>query len=87
MDCLALPAGEDREVVLDKLVYTAANPVQDHLADRAHRWPGFNGLTRCSRGGRCARRALCTSSGPLARCLVRSSCRSRSPPSLDPPPR
>jgi REP element-mobilizing transposase RayT len=34
----------DREAVIDKLVYTAANPVQDHLVDRVHHWPGVNGL-------------------------------------------
>jgi putative transposase len=32
------------EAVMDKLVYTATNPVQDHLVDRAHHWPGVNGL-------------------------------------------
>jgi hypothetical protein len=31
--------------VIDKLVCTAANPVQDHLVDRVHHWPGANGLT------------------------------------------
>jgi hypothetical protein len=30
--------------VIDKLVYTAANPVQDHLVERVHHWPGVNGL-------------------------------------------
>jgi hypothetical protein len=35
----------DREEVIDKLVYTAANPVLDHLVDRVHHWPGVNGLT------------------------------------------
>ena len=35
----------DREAVIDKLVYTAANPVQDHLVDVVHHWPGVNGLT------------------------------------------
>jgi REP element-mobilizing transposase RayT len=34
----------DREAVIDKLVYTATNPVQDHLVDRVHNWPGVNGL-------------------------------------------
>ncbi len=34
----------EREAVIDKLVYTAANPVQDHLVDRVHCWPGVNGL-------------------------------------------
>jgi hypothetical protein len=30
----------DREAVMDKLVYTATNPVQDHLVERVHHWPG-----------------------------------------------
>jgi hypothetical protein len=30
----------DREAVMDKLVYTASNPVQDHLVERVHNWPG-----------------------------------------------
>ena len=30
--------------MIDKLVYTATNPVQDHLVDRVHHWPGVNGL-------------------------------------------
>jgi REP element-mobilizing transposase RayT len=34
----------DRNAVIDKLVYTAANPVHDHLVDRVHHWPGVNGL-------------------------------------------
>lgn len=34
----------DREAVIDKLVYTATNPVQDHLVDQVHNWPGVNGL-------------------------------------------
>jgi putative transposase len=34
-----------REAVMDKLVYTATNPVADHLVERAHHWPGVNGLT------------------------------------------
>lgn len=34
----------DRAAVMDKLVYTAANPVQDHLVDRVHHWPGVNSL-------------------------------------------
>jgi len=33
-----------REAVMDKLVYTATNPVQEHLVERAHRWPGVNSL-------------------------------------------
>jgi putative transposase len=34
----------DREAVMNKLVYTATNPVKDHLVDRVHHWPGVNGL-------------------------------------------
>jgi putative transposase len=34
----------DRAAVMDKLVYTATNPVQDHLVDRVQHWPGVNGL-------------------------------------------
>jgi hypothetical protein len=30
----------DREAVIDKLVYTAANPVVDHLVNRVDHWPG-----------------------------------------------
>ena len=33
-----------REAVMDKLIYTATNPVQDHLVERVHQWPGVNGL-------------------------------------------
>jgi hypothetical protein len=33
-----------REDVMNKLVYTATNPVQDHLVERVHHWPGVNGL-------------------------------------------
>jgi putative transposase len=33
-----------REAVMDKLVYTATNPVQDHLVERVHHWPGVHGL-------------------------------------------
>lgn len=34
----------DREDVINKLVYTATNPVKDHLVERVHHWPGVNGL-------------------------------------------
>jgi len=34
----------DRDAVMDKLVYTATNPVLDYLVDRVHHWPGVNGL-------------------------------------------
>ncbi len=33
----------DYEAVLDKLAYTAANPVKDRLVERAVQWPGLNG--------------------------------------------
>jgi putative transposase len=33
-----------REDVLDKLVYTATNPVKDGLVDRVDHWPGVNGF-------------------------------------------
>jgi putative transposase len=49
----------DREAVIDKLVYTATNPVQDHLVDRVHNWPGINGLTALLAGrSLCATRPL-----------------------------
>jgi hypothetical protein len=41
---------EDREAVMDKLVYTATNPVKDHLVDRVHHWPGVNGLSALKAG-------------------------------------
>jgi putative transposase len=34
-----------RDAVIDKLVYTATNPVLDHLVERVHHWPGVNTLT------------------------------------------
>jgi putative transposase len=40
----------DREAVLDKLVYTATNPVLDQLVERVHHWPGINGLTALLNG-------------------------------------
>jgi len=33
-----------RDDVMDKLVYTATNPVKDGLVDRVDHWPGVNGL-------------------------------------------
>ena len=49
----------DREAVLDKLTYTAANPVLDHLVERVHHWPGVNGLAALLNGRTlCARRPL-----------------------------
>ncbi len=40
----------DRDAVLDKLVYTAANPVLDHLVERTHHWPGVHGLSALLNG-------------------------------------
>jgi REP element-mobilizing transposase RayT len=40
----------DREDVMAKLVYTAINPVKDHLVDRVHHWPGVNTLHALLRG-------------------------------------
>lgn len=34
----------ERTDVLNKLAYVAANPVKDHLVERAHQWPGVNGF-------------------------------------------
>jgi REP element-mobilizing transposase RayT len=34
----------NREDVIEKLVYTATNPVKDGLVDAVHHWPGVNGL-------------------------------------------
>jgi len=33
-----------REDILRKVAYVAANPVQDHLVERVHHWPGINGF-------------------------------------------
>jgi putative transposase len=43
-----------REDVMNKLVYTATNPVKDHLVDRVDHWPGVNGL-HALLAGRCLR--------------------------------
>lgn len=32
-----------RGAVIDKMVYTATNPVKDGLVERVHHWPGVNG--------------------------------------------
>lgn len=34
-----------RDAVIDKMVYTATNPVKDGLVDRVHHWPGVNGTS------------------------------------------
>lgn len=33
----------NREDVIAKMIYVAANPVKDRLVDRVHHWPGVNG--------------------------------------------
>jgi hypothetical protein len=43
-----------REAVIDKLVYTAANPVHDHLVERVHHWPGSTVWAHSWRDGPCA---------------------------------
>jgi len=35
----------DVNAVIDKLIYTAANPVSAGLVERAHHWPGVNEIT------------------------------------------
>jgi hypothetical protein len=30
--------------VIEKVIYAATNPVKDHLVERAHQWPGVNGI-------------------------------------------
>jgi putative transposase len=35
----------DAADVLEKVVYVATNPVQAHLVERAHQWPGVNGYS------------------------------------------
>jgi hypothetical protein len=40
----------DREAILDKLAYVAANPVLGHLVERVHHWPGVNGLSALLNG-------------------------------------
>src|SRR6185295_13060434 len=42
------------EDVMDKLIYTATNPVKDGLVDRIDHWPGVNGL-HALLTGRCLR--------------------------------
>jgi REP element-mobilizing transposase RayT len=40
----------DAEDVMRKLVYAATNPVKDRLVERAHHWPGVNGLMSLLKG-------------------------------------
>jgi hypothetical protein len=41
----------DEGAQLDKLVYVLANPVQDHLVEKAHHWPGATALGAVVSGG------------------------------------
>jgi putative transposase len=53
--CVVRMAGPDD--VMTKLVYAATNPVKDGLVERAHEWPGVNGVTALlSQRPLCARR-------------------------------
>jgi putative transposase len=40
----------NREDVIAKMIYTAANPVKDRLVDRVHKWPGVNGYVQLLTG-------------------------------------
>lgn len=40
----------DRKAVIDKLIYTASNPVKDLLVERAHQWPGPNAYSAFMNG-------------------------------------
>jgi putative transposase len=42
-DEMCLTRLETRDAVMDKLVYSATNPVKDHLVDKVTQWPGVNG--------------------------------------------
>ena len=41
---------ENPEDVIDKIVYAATNPVNAHLVERVHQWPGVNGLSALLNG-------------------------------------
>lgn len=41
-----------RDAVVDKIVYTATNPVKDDLVERVHHWPGVNSLAAFMSGKR-----------------------------------
>lgn len=58
----------DRDAVIDKLIYTASNPVKDRLVERAHQWPGPNAYAPFmnGRGIRATRpRHFFRSAGPM----------------------
>lgn len=39
-----------RDAVIEKIVYTATNPVKDGLVERVHHWPGVNGFVALTTG-------------------------------------
>ncbi len=40
----------DSDDIIDKMVYALANPVKDHLVERASQWPGMSSLDATLRG-------------------------------------
>lgn len=40
----------DRDTVIEKIIYTASNPVKDRLVERAHHWPGPNAYSAFMNG-------------------------------------
>lgn len=64
----------DRQDVIDKLVYTATNPVKDHLVDRVHHRPGGNGLHELLTGRPLRAKRHCTSFDVMVPCRKLSSC-------------
>ena len=68
----------DHEAVLDKLVYAAANPVQDGLVERAVQWPGINGYRQLINGKTIVAERPNFFSGATARCQRLSPSSSRS---------
>jgi hypothetical protein len=49
-DALSLVELVDNGAVIDKLIYTATNPVKADLVERAAEWPGFSGLSALLNG-------------------------------------
>jgi REP element-mobilizing transposase RayT len=73
----------DRNAVIDKLVYTATNPVLAHLVEGSITGPESTASPHCWRVDSSVRRARFISFGLMARCLMTSRYRSASHPSLD----
>jgi REP element-mobilizing transposase RayT len=59
----------EEQDVLDKVVYTLANPVKDHLVDRVFEWPGASSLRRMGRRALTIRRPklFFREAGPMPR--------------------